>query len=85
MHIYTTGKVARICGVHPRTVCNWCDSGQLKFYRIPGSRNRLIPRNQLVAFMSARKLPLVSIDIFDKSPAGDGANIGETQDATRLD
>jgi len=37
MKVFTTGQVAKICKVAPRTVSKWFDSGRLKGYRIPGS------------------------------------------------
>ena len=36
--ILTTGEVAAICNVAPRTVSKWFDSGQLKGYRIPARK-----------------------------------------------
>ena len=36
MKVFTTGQVAKICKVAPRTVSKWFDSGRLKGYRIPG-------------------------------------------------
>ncbi len=56
--VLTTGQVARICHVAPRTVSKWFDSGKLRGYRIPGSRDRRIPKTQLVAFMEAYEMPL---------------------------
>ena len=38
MKVFTTGQVAKICKVAPRTVSKWFDSGRLKGYRIPGSQ-----------------------------------------------
>lgn len=58
----TTGEVARICRVAPRTVTKWFDSGKLRGYRIPGSRDRRIPRRQLIAFMRAHEIPLDELD-----------------------
>lgn len=60
--VLTTGEVARICNVAPRTVSKWFDSGQLRGYRIPGSRDRRIPLNQLVRFMKAHGIPLNGLD-----------------------
>jgi excisionase family DNA binding protein len=51
MKVYTTGQVAKICQVAPRTVSKWFDNGRLKGYRIPGSQDRRIPHKHLVAFM----------------------------------
>ena len=56
--ILTTGEVARICNVAPRTVSKWFDSGQLRGYRIPGSKDRRIPLNALIRFMKNHSIPL---------------------------
>ncbi len=56
--VLTTGEVAKICNVAPRTVSKWFDSGQLKGYRIPGSKDRRIPLNNLIQFMKAHGIPL---------------------------
>lgn len=53
----TTGQVAAICNVAPRTVTKWFDSGRLKGYRIPGSRDRRIPRSELKKFMREYNIP----------------------------
>ena len=56
--ILTTGEVAKICNVAPRTVSKWFDSGQLRGYRIPGSKDRRIPLSALVRFMKAHQIPM---------------------------
>jgi excisionase family DNA binding protein len=58
----TTGEVAKLCSVAPRTVSKWFDSGQLRGYRIPGSKDRRIPVEQLVRFMRAHGIPLNGLD-----------------------
>lgn len=60
--VLTTGEVAKICNVAPRTVSKWFDSGQLRGYRIPGSKDRRIPLAQLVRFMQAHHIPLGDLD-----------------------
>ena len=60
--VLTTGEVARICHVAPRTVSKWFDSGRLRGYRIPGSRDRRIPMENLLAFMRTHGIPLEGID-----------------------
>lgn len=60
--VLTTGEVARICSVAPRTVSKWFDSGQLRGYRIPGSKDRRIPIDHLVRFMRAHGIPLNGLD-----------------------
>ena len=61
--VLTTGQVAQICNVAPRTVTKWFDAGQLKGYRIPGSRDRRIPSNELVRFMQAHDIPTDGIEL----------------------
>lgn len=56
--VLTTGEVAKICNVAPRTVSKWFDSGALNGYRIPGSKDRRIPLNQLIRFMKQHGMPL---------------------------
>jgi len=60
--VLTTGQVAEICHVAPRTVSKWFDAGHLGGYRIPGSRDRRIPAEQLLAFMQAHGMPADALD-----------------------
>jgi excisionase family DNA binding protein len=60
--ILTTGQVAKICRVAPRTVSKWFDTGQLRGYRIPGSKDRRIPLAQLIRFMKVHGMPLTDVD-----------------------
>lgn len=56
--VYTTGDVAEICQVSPRTVSSWFDKGLIEGYRIPGSRDRRIPHDSLIKFMTDHKIPI---------------------------
>ena len=56
--VFTTGQVAKICQVAPRTVSKWFDSGKLRGYRIPGSQDRRIPRDHLIKFLKENGMPL---------------------------
>jgi excisionase family DNA binding protein len=62
-NVLTTGDVAKICNVAPRTVSKWFDSGQLKGYRIPGSKDRRIPLNELIRFMKAHNMPTEALSV----------------------
>lgn len=60
---FTTGQVAKILKVAPRTVSKWFDSGRLRGYRIPAGRmagdsggDRRIPRVDLLRFMRAHDM-----------------------------
>jgi two-component system, OmpR family, response regulator RpaA len=57
--VYTTGQVARMCHVAPRTVCKWFDTGQIQGYRIPGSEDRRIPRREVLRFVRRHGIPWV--------------------------
>ena len=62
MKVFTTGQVAKICKVAPRTVSKWFDSGRLKGYRIPGSQDRRIPREYLIKFLKEHGMPLGNLE-----------------------
>lgn len=62
-NVLTTGDVARICHVAPRTVSKWFDNGQLKGYRIPGSKDRRIPLSELIRFMKVHNMPTAELAV----------------------
>lgn len=55
---FTTGQVAELCRVAPRTVSKCFDSGRLKSSRIRGSQDQRIPRSNLIAFMKENGIQL---------------------------
>jgi len=62
-NVLATGDVAKICNVAPRTVSKWFDTGQLKGYRIPGSKDRRIPVSELIRFMKAHNMPAPTLPV----------------------
>lgn len=56
--VYTTGEAAEICNLSQQTIIRCFDNGQLKGFRVPGSRFRRIPHESLVEFMRANRIPL---------------------------
>lgn len=58
--IFTTGQIAKICSMAPRTVAQWCNKGLLPCYRIPGSPDRRITRTALIAFFREYNLPMLA-------------------------
>jgi excisionase family DNA binding protein len=62
-NVLTTGDVAKICHVAPRTVSKWFDNGQLKGYRIPGSKDRRIPVSELIRFMKMHNMPTSALPV----------------------
>jgi len=57
MKVFTTGDVSKICQVSMSTVNKWFDAGQLKGFRVPGSRHRRIPQHDLVRFLHEHGMP----------------------------
>jgi two-component system, OmpR family, response regulator RpaA len=60
--VFTTGEAAKICKVSQQTIIRCFDSGQLKGFRVPGSRFRRIPRDQLFTFMRDNGIPTDSLE-----------------------
>lgn len=60
--VFTTGEAAKICKVSQQTIIRCFDSGQLKGFRVPGSRFRRIPREQLYNFMRDNGIPTDALE-----------------------
>lgn len=60
--VFTTGEAAKICKVSQQTIIRCFDSGQLKGFRVPGSRFRRIPREQLYVFMRDNGIPTDALE-----------------------
>jgi excisionase family DNA binding protein len=60
--VFTTGEAAKICKVSQQTIIRCFDAGQLKGFRVPGSRFRRIPREQLFAFMRDNGIPTDALE-----------------------
>lgn len=56
--IFTTGEAAVICKVSQQTIIRCFDSGRLTGFRVPGSKFRRIPRDELIRFMRTNNIPL---------------------------
>lgn len=60
--VFTTGEAAKICKVSQQTIIRCFDSGQLKGFRVPGSRFRRIPRDVLFRFMKENGIPTDALE-----------------------
>jgi len=56
--IFTTGEAAQVCKVSQQTIIRCFDSGRLTGFRVPGSKFRRIPREELIRFMHTNDIPL---------------------------
>ncbi len=60
--VFTTGEAAEICGLSQQTIIRCFDNGQLGGFRVPGSKFRRIPRDQLLEFMKEHRIPLEGLE-----------------------
>ena len=56
--LYTTGEAAEVCKVSQQTIIRCFDAGRLDGFRVPGSKFRRIPRQNLIKFMKDNNIPL---------------------------
>lgn len=60
--VFTSGEVARICGVSADTVSRWFDLGQIEGYRLGPGGDRRIPYENLRKFMMSHGIPLERLE-----------------------
>ena len=60
--VFTTGEAAKICKVSQQTIIRCFDNGQLKGFRVPGSKFRRIPREALYKFMRDNSIPTDALE-----------------------
>ena len=60
--VFTTGEAAAVCKVSQQTIIRCFDSGRLQGFRVPGSKFRRIPREELIRFMNSNNIPLDAIE-----------------------
>lgn len=61
-NLFTTGEAAQICNISQQTIIRCFDSGRLDGFRIPGSKFRRIPRENLIKFMKGNGIPLNNLN-----------------------
>jgi excisionase family DNA binding protein len=66
MKFLTTGQVAKICCVAPRTVSKWIDAGRLRGFRLAGSQDRRIQLEYLIEFLKEHCMPFDNLIAFLK-------------------
>ena len=55
--VFTTGEAANLCKISQQTIIRCFDNGRLHGFRVPGSRFRRIPREELIRFMRSNEIP----------------------------
>lgn len=76
MQTFTSGQIATLCNVNPRTVLRWITSGKLKAFRLPGGNHR-VPEDDFLAFLNDNGLPVPAELQHTASPDGE-SSIAET-------
>lgn len=56
--IFTTGEAAVLCKVSQQTIIRCFDAGRLIGFRVPGSKFRRIPREELIRFMRTNDIAI---------------------------
>ncbi len=60
--VFTTGEAAEVCTVSQQTIIRCFDTGRLTGFRVPGSRFRRIPREDLLRFMKDNRIPTTPLE-----------------------
>lgn len=55
--VFTTGEAALLCKVSQQTIIRCFDAGRLTGFKVPGSKFRRIPRDELLRFMKSNSIP----------------------------
>ncbi|MGD1917175.1 MAG: response regulator [Phycisphaerales bacterium] len=60
--VFTTGEAASVCRVSQQTIIRCFDNGRLHGFRVPGSKFRRIPRDELLRFMRVNGIPTDALE-----------------------
>ena len=76
--VFSTGDAAEICKLSQQTIIRCFDSGRLRGFRVPGSRFRRIPREELVRFMKENNIPAEALEggLEGGEMGGDASHLG---------
>lgn len=67
--IFTTGEAAAVCKVSQQTIIRCFDAGRLTGFRVPGSKFRRIPRDELIRFMQTNNIPTDVLGVGESTDA----------------
>ncbi|WDE07138.1 response regulator [Thalassomonas viridans] len=54
----SSGQIAKLCGVHLRTVIRWIEQGYLKGYKLPGRGNNRVLKQDFIRFLQESNMPI---------------------------
>lgn len=55
---FTSGEIAKFCGVTLRTVIRWIEGGKLKGYKLPGRGNNRVLQEDFLRFLKEHNMPI---------------------------
>ncbi len=55
---FSSGEVAKMCDVTPRTIIRWIEAGRLKAFKLPGRGNNRIAEHDLLDFLANNAIPV---------------------------
>ncbi|WP_371194763.1 helix-turn-helix domain-containing protein [Glaciecola sp. SC05] len=76
MKSFSSGEIASICDVTPRTVIRWIGAGRLNAFKLPGRGNNRVNETDLFAFLTQNNMPIPA----DLAPVVEKACVIVTED-----
>lgn len=58
MKSFSSGEIAKICDVNPRTVIRWIEAKRLKAFKLPGRGNNRVAHQDLLTFLQQNNIPI---------------------------
>lgn len=56
--MYTTGELARYCGVSFRTIIRWIERGELRAHKLPGRGDHRVRVEDFLEFLTVHQMPV---------------------------
>lgn len=75
---YSTGEIAKFCGVTLRTVIRWIERGSLNAYKLPGRGNNRVTEQELINFLNEYEMPIPP-ELKAKANATDEVSVAESE------
>lgn len=73
---YSTGEIAKFCGVTLRTVIRWIERGSLNAYKLPGRGNNRVTEQELLKFLNEYQMPIPD-ELKPKESATESVSVAE--------
>ena len=54
----SSGEIASLCGVSPRTAIRWIEKGLIDSYRLPGGGDNRVRFDDFIKFLNQNNMPI---------------------------